>query len=107
MITVDLVGRKTTLKGEGVHLTPTEFRIVAVLCLNHERVLTTGEVEQLADVYGEATWHIVNLRKKGIPIGNKFGHGYTITEPVELTPCPVSSVRRSLLDRCAILAASP
>ena len=49
-LTVDLANRRVSLQGEAVELTPTEFRLLAYLVENGNRVLTYGQL--LENVWG-------------------------------------------------------
>ncbi|WP_417069797.1 two-component system response regulator KdpE [Niveibacterium terrae] len=49
-VTVDLVRRSVTRAGEAVHLTPIEYRLLALLATNAGRVLTQRQL--LKDVWG-------------------------------------------------------
>lgn len=51
-IEVDLPYRRVTKRGEPVHLTPTEYRLLSVLVANANRVLTTSQL--LRSVWGPA-----------------------------------------------------
>lgn len=55
MLTVDVAGRKVTLNGEKVRLTPIEFRLLARLLENAGRILTHQQL--LEKVWG---WEYVN-----------------------------------------------
>lgn len=85
LLTVDIAGRKVMVKGEKVKLTPTEFRLLALLVKNAGRILTHQQL--LEGVWG---WeyvddldyvriYISHLRRKIEP---KFAvPKYIITEP--------------------------
>lgn len=49
-VSIDLAGRSVTRGGEPVHLTPTEYRLLATLIKGHGRVLTHHQL--LAEVWG-------------------------------------------------------
>ncbi len=49
-VTVDLKERRVTRRGEGVHLTPTEYRLLAILAGSAGRVLTAPQL--LRSVWG-------------------------------------------------------
>lgn len=55
VLTVDVAGRKVTLKGERVRLTPIEFRLLARLLENAGRILTHQQL--LEKVWG---WEYIN-----------------------------------------------
>jgi two-component system, OmpR family, KDP operon response regulator KdpE len=60
-LAIDLVSRRVTVRGEPVHLTPTEFNLLARLVRSTGRVVTHRQL--LADVWGpEFTAHTHYLR---------------------------------------------
>lgn len=91
---MDLVHREALLNGNPLHLTPTEFAILAELCAHAGRIVTqswiAGKVwpTQQADCGEALRVHITHLRKKisehGARIVNEPGVGYRL-EIVEKT----------------------
>lgn len=83
-LTVDLAARSVSLRGEEIHLTPTEFDLLRLLVRNRGRLMTHRDL--LTTVwgagYGDDTQvlraHIANLRRKIEPSG---GHTYIRTDP--------------------------
>jgi two-component system, OmpR family, KDP operon response regulator KdpE len=74
---VDLAASTVSRDGEEIHLTPTEFRLLAVLVRNRGRLMTHRAL--LREVWGPA-WaedtptlrtHIANLRRKVEPLGGR------------------------------------
>ena len=75
-LSIDMADRSVRLRGEGVHLTPTEFDLLAVLVRNRGRLMTHPAL--LREVWG-TSWtedtrvlraHIANLRRKIEPAGS-------------------------------------
>ena len=72
-LVVDLASRNVTLCGEAVHLTPTEYKLLAFLGRFHGKVLTSRQI--FAEVWGTdyvadpqmLRTHISRLRKKVEP----------------------------------------
>ena len=69
VIALDLLAHSTSCRGEVVQMRPTEFRLLAYLALNHERVLSHQEL--LDNVWGSERgsldslkWHVSALREK-------------------------------------------
>lgn len=50
-LVVDLAGRKTTLNGSVIHLTPIEFKLMAILVRYKDKVVTAAQI--LTEVWGE------------------------------------------------------
>jgi two-component system, OmpR family, KDP operon response regulator KdpE len=88
---IDLAGRGVSRDGEEVHLTPTEFKLLATLARNRGRLMTHRAL--LTEVWGPA-WaqdtatlrtHVANLRRKIEPpdgerlIRTDPGVGYRIS----------------------------
>ena len=69
-LTVDLAGRRVSVQGEVVELTPTEFRLLAYLVENGNRVLTYGQLLQnvwgweYTDDFDYIRVYVWRLRKK-------------------------------------------
>jgi two-component system response regulator MtrA len=69
-LVVDLVGRKTTVNGNAIHLTTIEFRLIATLIRYKDKVVTAAQI--LTEVWGVEYFnelqilrtHIGRLRKK-------------------------------------------
>ena len=66
---LDLLAHEARVRGWAVHLSSTEFRLLAYLCQNRDRVV--GHQELLDRVWGELgglldslKWHIHSLRNK-------------------------------------------
>ena len=85
LLTVDVVERKVTIGGERVRLTPTEFRLFALLVENAGRVLTHKQLlervwgwEYIDDI-DHVRIYIWHLRQKVEP--NPPHPRYIITEP--------------------------
>lgn len=90
---IDYVRRLVTLKGEPVHLTPNEYKILAILSLNAGRVITHEAL--LREVWGPYAAdnqilrvNMANIRRKieenpGDPtyILTEVGVGYRMVEP--------------------------
>jgi DNA-binding response OmpR family regulator len=93
---VDLVRHEVRLRGEVIHLTPREFRLLEIIIRQPGRAFSRldlleyafgydyGGLERTVDV------HIMNLRKKIEPdpdnptyIHTVYGHGYKFAEQVE------------------------
>jgi DNA-binding response OmpR family regulator len=84
---------KVTVDGEGIHLTPTEFKLLCHLMENGHRVVSSEELFEIAHGHpprdparadDAIRWHIHNLRRKIEPdprtpvyIFNVYGLGYT------------------------------
>ncbi len=93
ILKMDLVHREAHINGVGLHLTPTEFAILAELCAHAGRVITqswiAGKVwpAQHADCGEALRVHITHLRKKlaehGGRIVNEPGVGYRLEIPEE------------------------
>jgi len=72
-LVVDLASRNVTLRGEALHLTPTEYKLLALLGRFHGKVLTLQQI--FAEVWGAdyavdpqmLRTHISRLRKKVEP----------------------------------------
>src|SRR5262249_43439500 len=88
---VDLAGRGVSRDGEEIHLTPTEFKLLATLARNRGRLMTHRAL--LTEVWGQA-WaqdtatlrtHGANLRRQSEPadggrlIRTDPGVGYRIS----------------------------
>jgi two-component system KDP operon response regulator KdpE len=58
-IRVDLAARRIVRGEEEIHLTPIEFRLLAVLLNNHGKVLTQRQL--LSQVWGPTLWNIVTI----------------------------------------------
>lgn len=58
-IRVDLAARRIVRGEEEIHLTPIEFRLLAVLLNNHGKVLTQRQL--LSQVWGQTPWNIVTI----------------------------------------------
>jgi two-component system KDP operon response regulator KdpE len=88
-LSVDLAARVVTLRGEEVHLTPTEFDLLRLLVRNRGRLMTHRDllVGVWGNGYAEDTQvlraHIANLRRKIEPAGSGGGggHRYIRTDP--------------------------
>lgn len=94
-LTVNLASRTVTLRGEAVHLTPTEFDLLRLLVRNRGRLMTHRDllVALRGSGYSQDTQvlraHIANLRRKieppadpGDPHGSGGGgHRYIRTDP--------------------------
>jgi len=84
-LTVDLVHRTVTVAGQGVHLTPNEYRLLTLLVKHAGKVLTHAQI--LKEVWGPGTTletHYVRvymnqLRQKLEP--NSTAPKYLLTEP--------------------------
>ena len=69
-LTVDLAARRVSVQGEAVELTPTEFRLLAYLVENGNRVLTYGQLLQnvwgweYTDDFDYIRVYVWRLRKK-------------------------------------------
>jgi two-component system KDP operon response regulator KdpE len=69
-LSIDLAARTVTIAGEAVHLTPTEFSLLALLARNRGRLMTHRDllVSVWGAGYGDDTQvlraHIANLRRK-------------------------------------------
>jgi two-component system KDP operon response regulator KdpE len=91
LLSMDLVHREAALGSVALHLTPTEFAILAELCAHAGRVVTqswiAGKVwpAQQADCGEALRVHITHLRKKlgqsGVRIANEPGVGYRLEIP--------------------------
>ena len=90
-LSIDIADRSVRLRGEEVHLTPTEFDLLAVLARNRGRLMTHPAL--LREVWG-TSWtedtgvlraHVANLRRKIEPAGaprlirTEPGVGYRMT----------------------------
>ena len=69
VISLDLLTHDASCRGDTVHLRPTEYRLLAYLALNHNRVLSDQEL--LDKVCGNGggsldslKWHVSALREK-------------------------------------------
>jgi len=69
VISLDLLTHDARFRGETVHIRPTEYRLLAYLALNHNRVLSHQEL--LDKVWGNdggsldsLKWHVSALREK-------------------------------------------
>jgi two-component system, OmpR family, KDP operon response regulator KdpE len=89
-LSIDLASRTVTLAGEEVHLTPTEFSLLALLARNRGRLMTHRDllVSVWGAGYGDDTQvlraHIANLRRKLAPgrTGEaRSAAGYIRTDP--------------------------
>ena len=87
-LTVDLAARVVTLRGEEVHLTPTEFDLLRLLVRNRGRLMTHRDllVAVWGNGYADDTQvlraHIANLRRKIEPAAaGTGGHRYIRTDP--------------------------
>jgi DNA-binding response OmpR family regulator len=91
-LVVDRLHRRAVLKGEDIHLTPTEYRLLSALASRPDEVLTREELTQLAWGWGDANrsrtvdTHIRRLRVKlqgaraeAPPIICVRGSGYKIS----------------------------
>lgn len=91
---IDLESHRATLNQESLHLTPNEFRLLALFAQHPGQVLSREQI--LDQLHGEAfesfdrsiDSHIKNLRRKlenhpGAPrwIETVYGEGYRFTEP--------------------------
>jgi two-component system KDP operon response regulator KdpE len=69
-LSIDLAARTVTIAGEAIHLTPTEFSLLALLARNRGRLMTHRDllVSVWGAGYGDDTQvlraHIANLRRK-------------------------------------------
>jgi DNA-binding response OmpR family regulator len=90
-IVLDRTGRTATVRGERVHLTPSEFDLLAVLLSAPGRVFSRSELlDRMGDVASESydrsvDVHIRNLRRKIEPdprqphtIQTVYGAGYRL-----------------------------
>ena len=89
-LSIDLASRTVTLAGEEVHLTPTEFSLIALLARNRGRLMTHRDllVSVWGAGYGDDTQvlraHIANLRRKlegGRSQSGRSAAGYIRTDP--------------------------
>jgi two-component system KDP operon response regulator KdpE len=86
-LVIDLAARRVTRAGEEVHLTPTEFSLLAQLARNRGRLLTHRDLllAVWGPGYGHDTQvlraHIANLRRKIEPAGRAGGPSYIRTDP--------------------------
>jgi two-component system KDP operon response regulator KdpE len=93
-LAIDLASRTVTLSGVEVHLTPTEFSLLALLARNRGRLMTHRDL--LVSVWGAGyadeglggtqilRAHIANLRRKlnsGRPGGGRSAAGFIRTDP--------------------------
>jgi two-component system KDP operon response regulator KdpE len=90
-LTMDLVHREATFKGTPLTLTPTEFAILAELCVHEGRLVTQNAIAakvwptQHSDCGEVLRVHVTHLRKKlslhGCGITNAPGVGYRVDIP--------------------------
>lgn len=93
-IVLDQKSRRVTRDGQTVHLTPTEYRLFALLARNHGKVLTASQI--FTEVWGSESGgdaqmlrtHVGRLRKKIDPdppgpslISTERGSGYCLNCP--------------------------
>lgn len=69
VVSMDFLTHNVAVRGESLHLRPTEYKLLTYLALNNERVL--GHQELLDNVWGDRSgsmdslkWHISSLRDK-------------------------------------------
>jgi len=90
MLTVNLLDHTVSRDGEQIPLTPSEFRVVAVLCLN-PHLLSKGQISDLAGLEcwdDVVRWHVMNIRKKGIQIRTRKYYGYALDEDSSVVRAP-------------------
>ena len=90
---MNFVTHKASLEGKNLHLTPTEFKLLAALIREPGRVFSRAQLVVKAFGYDyegfdrSIDFHILNLRRKLNPepnnstyINNVYGAGYTFND---------------------------
>ena len=103
ILTLNLLTHEASVLGESLQLRPTEYRLLAFLALNKDRVLSHDEIlDRVWSDHGGSLdslkWYISSLRVK---ISNKCGDSHVIVNlpRVGYRYCPPESFYE--LDRCA------
>ena len=90
--TLDITGKVVLFNGEGLDLTPNEYRIVECLFINKSRIVTSERLSEfIAGSYDSISKnaieaHLSSVRRKvrerggELPVKNKRGFGYQVTE---------------------------
>jgi len=72
-VTINTLAKHVEVDGAVIHLTPREWETVSNLADGGTRHLTEYD-----------RWHVKNLRRKGIPIKNNRGHGYSLQGSIKI-----------------------
>ena len=90
MIRVDLKRREVHVDGVDAQLTRTEWLIVEALSSGHR--LTSREIyhkvhgdpRPCGPQWDDYRWHILHIKKKGVPMDNKRGLGWALADTIEI-----------------------